>query len=184
MNTSVLAIIVVAMAGSACGGNSATAPPTSTSTSTSSGSTETFSGTLAVQGSSFYSFTVATAETVSLSLASLTSTGILAASPSVIHLGLGVPLGTGCSVTSAVDTPAGLTAQLTSSINPDVYCVRLSDIGNLAGPMNFEIRIGHNVASSSSSPTATPATFGSFLALGGTSARTFSVSQGGTISLR
>ena len=151
MKHSVLALIVMAVAGAACGGNS----PTTPSTPAPSGSTETFAGSLPLQGSSFYSFTVATAETVSVSLASLTASGTGPAATSVVRLGVGVPLGTDCSVNNSVDTAAGLTSQLTAPlVNPDVYCVKISDIGNLAGPMNFTIRIGHNLASSSSNPTA------------------------------
>ena len=177
MNKSVLALIIVAAAGAACGGNSPTAP----STPTSSGSTQNFTGSLPLQGSSFYSFTVTTAETVSVSLASLTAGGSSSAATSVVRLGLGVPLGTDCSVNNSVDTAAGLTTQLTASVNPDIYCVRISDIGNLPGPMNFTIRIGHNLGSSSSNSTAATDTFASFLAVGGSSAHTFPVSKSGTI---
>ena len=167
----------MALAGAGCGGNSATAP----STTTPSGSTENFRGSLVPQGSSFYSFTITTAQTVSISLASLTVNGIGPASTSIIRLGLGVPLGTDCSVNNSVDTSAGLTSQLTASVNPDVYCVKISDIGNLTGPMNFTIRIGHNVAASSSNPTAATDTFASFLAIGGSSTHTFPVSNSGSI---
>ena len=179
MKVSVLAVMTMtmALAGAACGGDSATAP----STATSSGSAENFTGSLAVQGSSFYSFTVAATETVSLSLASLTVNGIGAASTSVVRLGLGVPVGTDCAVNNSVDTAAGLTTQLTASATPDVYCVKISDIGNLAGPANFTIRIGHNLTPSSPNPTAATDTFASFLAIGGSSFHTFPVSQSGTI---
>jgi hypothetical protein len=176
MNRSVLALIVVALGGTACGGNSATAP----STTTPSGSTENFTGSLAIQGASFYSFTVATAETVSVSLASLTANNG-PASTSVVRVGLGVPIATDCSTNNSVDTTAGLTTQLTASVNPDVYCVKISDIGNLTVPMNFTIRIGHNLTPSSSNPTAATDTFASFLAIGGSSAHTFPVSQSGTV---
>jgi hypothetical protein len=177
MKVSVLALMTMTMAGAACGGDSATAPPASTS----SGSTETFTGSLAVQGSSFYSFTVTATDTVSLSLASLTAGSIGAASASVIRIGLGVPIGTDCAVNNSVDTAAGLTTQLTASATPDVYCVKISDIGNLAAPANFTIRIGHNLSSSSSNPTAATDTFASFLAIGGSSFHTFPVSQSGAI---
>ena len=177
MKHSVLALIVVAVAGAACGGDS----PTTPSTPTPSGSTETFTGSLPLQGSSFYSFTVPTAETVSVSLASLTASGTGPAATSVVRLGVGVPLGTDCSVTNSVDTAAGLTSQLTAPVNPDVYCVKISDIGNLAGPMNFTIRIGHNLAATSPNPTAATDTFASFLAIGGSSTHTFPVSKSGTI---
>jgi hypothetical protein len=177
MKVSILALMTIALAGAACGGDSATAP----SASTPSGSTETFTGSLAAQGSSFYSFTVATTETVSLSLTSLTANSIGAASASVVRLGLGVPIGTDCAVNNSVDTAAGLTTQLTASVTPDVYCVKISDIGSLAAPANFTIRIGHNLTTSSSNPTAATDTFASFLAIGGSTAHTFPVSQSGTL---
>jgi hypothetical protein len=164
----------------ACGGSSTT--PSTTTTST--GSFDTFSSLLGVQGASFYSFTVATAGTVSLSLASMTPANAVGpASTSLVRLGLGVPLGTGCSVTTSVDTAPGLTTQLTASVSPDIYCANLSDIGNLSTPMNFTIRIGQDVTPSTSTATAATSTFATFLSLGGSSAHTFTVSQGGTISL-
>ena len=68
MKVSVLAVMTMtmALAGAACGGDSATAP----STATSSGSAENFTGSLAVQGSSFYSFTVAAPMPFTVRLAS------------------------------------------------------------------------------------------------------------------
>jgi hypothetical protein len=181
MKSSVLALLIVASAGMACGGDSGTTPSTSTST----GSFDTFSSLLGVQGSSFYSFTVAAAGTVSLSLASMIPANTVGpASTSIVRLGLGVPLGTGCSVTSSVDTTAGLTSQLTVPVTtPDIYCANLSDIGNLTTPVNFTIRIGQNITPSSAAATAATSTFATFLSLGGSSTHTFTVSQGGTISL-
>src|ERR1700704_1491492 len=114
MNNSVLALIVVAAAGAACGGNSPTAPPSTPS----SGSPENFTGSLPLRGSSFYSFTVATAEPVSVSLASLTAGGTGPATTSVVRLGLGVPLGTDCSINNSVDTAAGVTSPPTAPVHP------------------------------------------------------------------
>jgi hypothetical protein len=182
MKTSLLALLILTSVGLACGGGSqsATAPAT---TSTSSGTFETYSGILGVQGSGFYSFTVASTGTVSITLASLTASSVGAASPAVVRLSLGVPVGTGCNVTNFVDTAAGLTTQLTTPVTPDVYCVNISDIGQLTGPLNFTIRIGQNVTPSSSTAVVTTETFASFLSIGGTSARTLTVSQSGTISV-
>ena len=151
-------------------------------TSTSSGTFETFWAS-SRSGSGFYSFTVASTGTVSVTLASLTAGSVGAASPAVVRVSLGVPLGTGCSVTNFVDTAAGLTTQLTTPVTPDVYCVNISDIGQLTGPLNFTIRIGQNVTSTSPTAVVTTETFASFLSIGGTSARTLTVSQSGTISV-
>jgi hypothetical protein len=61
MKSSVLALLIVASVGMACGGNSSTTTPSTTTMP--SGSFETFSSLLGVQGSGFYSFTVMTAGT-------------------------------------------------------------------------------------------------------------------------
>jgi hypothetical protein len=143
MKTALTATIVLGVFGlltSACGNDSSsTTAPTTTSPST-----EVFSGTLAVQGSSFYSFTVVTSGTVSVTLASLVATPPGPALKSVVGLGVGTPLETDCSVTNSVTAAPGLTAQLVSSLTPAVYCVRIYDLGNLPVPVNFSIRIVHN----------------------------------------
>jgi hypothetical protein len=180
MKTAVLALVVVTLATAACGNGSqnVTAPSTS-----STNTFETFSGSVGPQGSSFYSFTVTTAGTVSVSLSSLMANTIGPASTAVVRVGLGVPLGTGCNVTSSVDTAAGLTTQLTVPVNPDVYCVNIADIGNLTDSMNFTIRIGQNLTPSSSTATPATETFASLLYTGGIAARTFSALQAGTVTL-
>jgi hypothetical protein len=177
MKTSVLVLLVAALAAAGCGNNSSVTAPSTPATP------EAFSGSLPVQGSSFYSFTVATAGTVSLSLSSLTSNPLSPASSSVVRLGLGVPLGTGCSVSTSIDTAAGLTTQLTAPVNPDVYCVNIADIGNLTGPTDFTILIRQNFTPPSSTTAPVTETFASFLASGGSSTHRFPISQGGTISI-
>jgi hypothetical protein len=177
MNTSVLVLLVAALAAAGCGNNSSVTAPSTPSIP------EAFSGSLPVQGSSFYSFTVSTAGTVSLSLSSLTSNPLSPASSSVVRLGLGVPLGTGCSVSTSIDTTAGLTTQLTAPVNPDVYCVNIADIGNLTGPTDFTILIRQNFTPPSSTAAPVTETFASFLASGGSSTHRFPISQGGTISI-
>jgi len=182
MKRFVLALVVVTSVSAACGSDSQDVTVPSTSTS-SSDSFETFAGSMVPQGSTFYSFPVTTAGTVSVSLSSLMANTSGPASSDVMRLGLGVPLGTGCSVTSSVDTTPGLTAQLTVQVNPDVYCVNIADVGNLTAPVNFTIRIGQNLTSSSSTSTAATETFASLVYIGGTAGRTFAASQAGTVTL-
>jgi hypothetical protein len=105
--------------------------------------TEVFSGTLEVQGSNFFSFTVATQGQVSITLASLLATRPGPALNTVVGLAVGTPLGTDCTVTNAVTASPGLTAQLVNSLTPATYCARISDVGNLTGPVNFTVRIVH-----------------------------------------
>jgi len=94
-----------------------------------------------MQGMSFYSFTVASAGTVKVTLASLMPGNTGPASPDEVTLGVGVPVGTGCAVSTSVDTGAGLTTQLTAPVTPDIYCVEISDSGALTAPLDFTILI-------------------------------------------
>jgi hypothetical protein len=122
-----------------CGGNDTpTAPTTPVGPQT-----EVFSGTLDVQGSNVFSFTVTTTGQVSITLASLLSTRPGPAINNAVALGVGTPLGTDCSITNSVTATPGLTAQLVNSLTPATYCARVSDIGNLGGPVNFTVRIVH-----------------------------------------
>jgi hypothetical protein len=132
-------LVLVGLLTAACGNDdNATAPSEPVGPQT-----EVFSGTLPVQGSSFYSFTVTTSGQVSITLASLVATQPGPALNAVLDLGVGTPLGTDCSVTNGVPAAPGLTAQLVNTLTPAIYCTRLSDPGNLAAPVNFTVRIVH-----------------------------------------
>jgi hypothetical protein len=132
-------VLVLGLLAAACGGdNSSTTAPTVTGAST-----EVFEGTLAVQGSSFYSFTVATSGQVSITLASLVAAQPGPAVNNVLGLGVGTPLGTDCSLTNSVMASPGLTAQLVNSLTAATYCVRIYDLGSLSAPVNFAVRIVH-----------------------------------------
>ena len=111
------------------------------STGPTSGTTETFSGTLAQRGSSFYTFTVVQTGTVSVTLTSVGSSSTL-----VVGLGLGTPSGTNaCTVTSSSPTAsAGTTAQIAVTESPGTYCVQISDVGNLSATSTFSITIVHS----------------------------------------
>jgi hypothetical protein len=122
----------------ACGSDTPTTPTTPALPTT-----EAFSDTLGVQGSSFYSFTVAATGQVSLTLASLVPTQPGPAVNTVMGLGVGSPSGTDCSVTNSVTTAPGLVAQLVSSQSAGTYCAKIYDVGGLTGPVNFTVRIVH-----------------------------------------
>jgi len=137
---SVVCVLLVAAALSAgCSGSSA-----STTTPTVSGSlTEVFTGSLAVNGSGFYSFTVSSTGTTSVMLASITTAVPGPAVNLAVSLGVGVPAGIGCPVTTAVTVGPALTSQIAITLDPGIYCVNIADIGNLPVPVNFAIRIVH-----------------------------------------
>src|SRR5687767_10907722 len=94
--------------------------PESSTSPTETPPTETFSGTLAVQGSNVFTFTVTQAGTVSVALASL--------SPSPaggVGLGIGTPSGTAvCTLTSSTsNATASSTPQITTTQSAGTICV-------------------------------------------------------------
>ncbi len=136
-NVLVLLLLLGALS-AACGGDSGTTPSTPTGPTT-----EVFTGTLAPQGASFYSFTLTTAGQVSITLASLVPTAPGPAINTVMGLGVGTPDGTDCAITNSVTTPPGLSAQLVNSLTVATYCARIYDLGGLTTTVNFAVRIVH-----------------------------------------
>lgn len=131
-------VLLLALLTVACGSDTPTTPTTPNLPST-----EMFSGTLPVQGSSFYSFTVAATGNVSITLASLVPVAPGPAVNTVMGLGVGTPSGTECSVTNSVTTAPGLTAQLVNSLTAATYCAKIYDLGALTAPVDFTVRIVH-----------------------------------------
>jgi hypothetical protein len=106
--------------------------------------TELFVGSLDVGGSRFYSISLSTAGTVSVTLASLVpATAPPPASSQTVTLGFGVPAGTGCDVNASIETVPALVAQLSTESAAGIHCVRVSDPGRLTQAMNFAVRIVH-----------------------------------------
>lgn len=123
--------------------------PVATSTSASvpddlaASSTRLFSGTLARGDSAFYSFTLGQNSGVFVTLASVTGPTAPDALATPLRIGLGVPRGTGCAVTtSAVVTPA-LTPQIREYTSRGVRCVSIGDPGTLTSSVRFAVRIGY-----------------------------------------
>ncbi len=137
-----LGALLLAAAMSACGGDSTT--PT-TPTVTSGGPTsETFEGQLTVGGSAFYSFSVATQGDADVMLASVTTTKLPGSESTVVlGLALGTPIASDCRITSQLLASPALQSPLVNNLAPGTYCVRVFDVGNLTGPVNFAIRIVH-----------------------------------------
>ena len=137
-------VLALALIAAACGGSDST---TSTEPTVVTGpSTELFEGKLQGRGDSmFFSFTVTTAGNVNVTLASVTTTTTPGSSVNLpLGVGLGAPVATDCSVTTATTTTPALAPQLVgSNFSPNIYCVRIFDVGNLTVPVNFAVRIVH-----------------------------------------
>lgn len=128
---------------SACSHNQSTTAPTTTTATTVAAptATESFTGTVPVSGFRFYSFNVATNGTVNVTLNSVS--GAFVPSTVQLSLGLGTPSGIDCTTTTSLTAAAGSTAQLTGTYAPGLYCARVSDVGNLFAPANFDVSIAH-----------------------------------------
>lgn len=133
-------LLAAALSAASCGNDPTPTAPTTTPTRV----TEIFQGTIRVGGSQFYSFVSSDAGTTDVTLASLRPEGSTTATASVVMgLGLGTPSGTDCALTSAITTGPGLNAQLTATTNVSTYCVKIADVGNLRGTVDYTVRIVH-----------------------------------------
>jgi hypothetical protein len=113
---------------------------TATTTTDTTGGPLTFTGTLALRGQRFYSFTVSTTRTVRITLERLQT---LTETPSTatLALGFGVPSGTGCALSRSIAAAASEEPHFNESLAAGVYCTQLADPGNLIEPVEFSVRI-------------------------------------------
>ena len=102
---------------------------------------ETFTGTLQPSGDAFYAFSMTAPGNVALTLISVTGPSVPA--DALFPLGIGQPIGTGC--TASVDAAAkpGGTPQFTVAKGAGVYCVRVADNARLGAPATFVLNISH-----------------------------------------
>lgn len=124
---------------SACGNNT-NSPTTPTKTPAAPTASERYVATIGVGASTFYSFSVAQYGTVNVTLTAVSGFD----DPTVaIGLGLGVPAAFGCTNSTTATASAGSTPQLTNTFEIGVYCLRVYDVGNLNGPLTFDVTIAH-----------------------------------------
>ena len=100
---------------------------------------ESFAGSVAPGSSAFYSFTVPSEGRVDLTLLELSDGGGPAAT--IVGLGIGAPLGIGCTAGVSVSTGPDVTPQLSQTLTPGVYCVKVSDTGQLVNAVTFVLNI-------------------------------------------
>lgn len=132
-------LLFLALAGGACNDDSPSSPSQPPAGSGPALVVETFSGSLAQNGSAFYSFNVPQTGQVLVTLITLREDGN--DSTALVSLGVGSPVGTGCGVLSGSVIAAGGTPQVTTTLNPGIYCARVGDVGNLTAAATFVINI-------------------------------------------
>lgn len=106
---------------------------------------ETFSGTLPVGGSRFYSFSIPVFGNVKATLRSMSGGDVPA--DVIVNLAIGTPSGIGCSTGAATSVQAtgdaGLTNEVSTTLAAGTHCAALSDPGNLGAPATFIVVIDH-----------------------------------------
>jgi hypothetical protein len=126
------------LATAGCRGNSTTAAATTPTTA--ARTTETFSGTVAVGGGDFHSFSVAATGAVDVTLTA-------AAPPAAIVMGLslGLPGDGKCSALAggSTQTAAGSAVQLSGLATPSTLCVDVHDAGGQSAPVTYTVTVTH-----------------------------------------
>jgi hypothetical protein len=170
-------LVAATVCAAACGSKSPSSP-----TDTGSAVPSLFSGAVAVKGASFYSFTLTGNATVNVMLASLTTaSGTPLSTP--VTLGVGVPKGTGCGVTSSLSAVPALKSQISLTLGAGIYCVNIADAGSLADTTNFAIRILVTTGTVAATGSAGVDTFATNLTVGGVVTRAFTASESGTLGV-
>lgn len=111
--------------------------PTTPSTNTST--TDTFNGTLAPNGSLVFTFSVATAGSVAVTL-----TAVSPATTGPLGLGVGPSSDGNCTIANSTSgATAGGSSQLSAMENPGNYCVKVSDAGSLMTTSTVTVTVMH-----------------------------------------
>ncbi len=111
--------------------------PTTSSTNTST--TDTFNGALAPNGSLVFTFSVATAGSVAVTL-----TAVSPATAGPLGLGVGPSSNGNCTITNSTSgATAGGSSQLSATENPGTYCVKVSDAGSLVTTSTVTVTVMH-----------------------------------------
>lgn len=129
-----LALIVLMFAPAVSGCSSTTSP-------TVLRRTETFSGTVAMNGFAFHTFNVSNAGLVEVTLTAAGPPPTVA-----MGIGIGVPTGSTCASLrngSTAITPAGTTPQLTGQTTPGPLCVEVYDVGNQTDTILYAVTVVH-----------------------------------------
>ena len=179
MMKTAIRMLVMGLLISGCNGT-ATSPSTA---ATPYNTMDLFAGSLDVQGTASYSFTVQQTATVTVTLASLITNSTGAPLPTALVLGLGTSNGLGCSTTSMTTTSPALVGQVTTSLAAGNYCVTLADGGSLPESASFAVRITQESTPRTSGTSTITETFASNATSLDSAARAFPVENKGNIAV-
>jgi hypothetical protein len=104
--------------------------------------TSIFSGTLAVGETRVHTFPAAASSSAQATLASLTNAaGDLVASP--VTLAIGTPTDSGCTPIATAAAHPAFVSQVSATVSSGLYCVSVSDSGNLGDSVKYSVRVVH-----------------------------------------
>ena len=134
-------ILLFALATSLAGcndDNTTPTTPTTPTTTTTPTVTETFSGTLNMNGGASFAFTATAGGTITVTLATLSPDATLP-----IGLSLGTWTGSACQIVIANDA-AAQTAAVSGTVTAAAsLCARVYDTGKVTTPVDFSVTIVH-----------------------------------------
>jgi hypothetical protein len=142
MGRSLLGICILALSVASASCDESDPPSTPSPIWSGAITVESFSGTLPVGGTAFYSFVSPHTGVINLTLISLTENG--QPSSNTVNLGLGAPSGTTCAVgVNSLTTGPGVSQHVSVAIPAGTYCARIQDVGNLTSAAAFSVNISH-----------------------------------------
>lgn len=103
--------------------------------------TDTFTGTINVNGAASHPFFTAATGTVTATLSSLGETP-----PAMVGFSLGTFSGTTCSITTGLFNDKAVVSSVvqgTVATLGGALCVRINDVGSLTAPVTYEIKVQH-----------------------------------------
>jgi hypothetical protein len=114
-------------------------PTSPTSPTTPEAVTETFTGSLASQGTTYYLFTAKAAGVVTATL-----TGITPDSAVIIGLAVGTFDGFTCTPVVVSETAQVGSVLIGTATAPVNLCIKVYDVGNVVDPESFTVTVVHN----------------------------------------
>ena len=130
---SVFALILACAFAAGCADDDTPTEPVETPTQI----TETFSGTIGINGAATHTFL-----TTRIGQAGATLTSLSPDSAAIISFAMGTWNGLYCAITLAKDD-ATTNAILGASASVGNFCIRVSDVGRLTAPTSYEVVVTH-----------------------------------------
>ena len=130
-----LAVLAAAVSAAACGDDNNAAGPAPTPPVVISSA---FTGTVTVNGAVTHPFDVSRAGTVTVQVTALSPDDTV-----TIGVALGTWNGAACQLVIPNDAATLSTTVLGTATAPGTLCVRVSDVGKLKAPTDYEVKVDH-----------------------------------------